>query len=443
LEEIPLSLLPILQLATVTLGCLIILASLLAYRVKFLDSKKSYVLPLVVLVFAVYFVLVYVTYIKAKYPNNIILKPHEISKVFDLILGRGILLSDYKPEPILVVKRREIKKAKYPVIDVHFHMASSFATEEDRKALAPETLIETMDLIGVRMIVNLDGGGRQLEPMLDRYQRKYPDRFLNFSPVYFPPEIVSDDFLASRPAVLEEHVKKGARGLKLWKYLGLKTMDTSGKVIPPDDARLDPLWAKAGELGIPVLWHMGDPAPFFQPINRFNERYEELRRFPDWSFYGPRFPIREALLKQRENVLRKHPNTIIIGAHMGDNADDLSYIAYLLDTYPNYYVEISSRLPELGREPNSARRFFIKYQDRILFGTDGGALIGVNGWSLEKFYRSHFEFLETDNEYFDYPMQGAVNQGRWKIYGINLPDEVLEKIYYKNAEKILFKNKNK
>ncbi|HSR16460.1 MAG TPA: amidohydrolase family protein, partial [Ignavibacteriaceae bacterium] len=155
----------------------------------------------------------------------------------------------------------------------------------------------------------------------------------------------------------------------------------------------------------------------------------------------PGIPSRESVLKARENVIKKHPNTIFIGAHMGQNVDDLKYIAYLLDTYPNYYVEPSSTLSDLGKQPYTSRKFFIKYQDRILFGTDGGSLFGVKGWTVEKFYQAYFEFFETENEFISYPLQGAINQGDWKICGINLPDSVLEKIYYKNAEKILSKKK--
>jgi predicted TIM-barrel fold metal-dependent hydrolase len=235
---------------------------------------------------------------------------------------------------------------------------------------------------------------------------------------------------------LEENVKKGARGLKVWKQVGLKYKDDFGKIIPVDDPHYDPVWAKAGELRVPVLWHIGDPSPFFQPVDRFNERYEELKRYPEWSFYGPRFPTWSTLLKQRENVLKKHPETIFIGAHMGHNMDDLSYLAYLLDTYPNYYVDIGACLLELGRQPYSARKFFIKYQDRILFGSDGGAMFDQE-WTIDKLYSTYFEFLETENEYVDYPIWGQINRARWKIYGINLPDEVLENVYYKNAEKIL------
>ena len=341
----------------------------------------------------------------------------------------------------MVVERKVITKAKFPVIDINIHINSAFKTDEDRNVLAPENLIKSMDSVGVQIIVNTDGKIRDngtVDEALDTYSRKYPDRFITFYPSWFPPIIVDDNFLAGLPRVLEEAVKKGVKGNgETWKHFGLKTRDVTGRVIGVDDPRIDPLWAKAAELGIPVLWHMGDPAPMFQPINRFNERYVELGSFPEWSFYGPRFPSRETIHKGRENVLRKHPNTIIIGCHMGWNSDNLAYAAYLLDTYPNYYLDMSTTLSELGRQPYTARKFFIKYQDRILFGTDGGAMFGQFGWTVAKFYRAHFEFLETENEYIDYPMQGAINQGSWKIYGINLPDEVLSKIYFKNAEKLL------
>jgi predicted TIM-barrel fold metal-dependent hydrolase len=303
---------------------------------------------------------------------------------------------------------------------VHFHLESTFITDKDREVIAPESLIRSMDAVGVRTIVNLDGTVKNFDKLFREYHCQHPDRFLNFSSA----------------TKLEENVEKGARGLKIWKMVGLKIRDEGGKVIPLDDPTRELWWIKAGELRVPILWHIGDPPAFFRPISRFNERYEELQRLPEWSFYGPRFPSREELLKQREHVIKDHPETIFIGAHMGDNADDLQELARLLDTYQNYYVEISSRLPDLGRQPYTARKFFIKYQDRILFGSDGGSLYNQE-WTIERYYRTYFEFLETENEYFDYPLWGQVNQGRWKIYGVHLPDKVLEKIYYKNAEKIL------
>ena len=422
------------QLLTITLGFLIILFSLLAFRRKYLNPSKAYGLIITISILIIYFILVHATYFKLKYPANIISKPGEYGKVLNLLLGQDILISDFDPKSTLVVKRKQITKAKFPVIDINIHLSSSFQTEYDRKVLAPENLVNSMDSVGVKIIVNTDG----ISGNLKQYAEKYPNRFINFSATWFPPIIMFDKELADLPNDLERRIKMGNHGDgEIWKYFGLKTRDAYGKVIPVDDLRLDPLWDKAAELGVPILWHMGDPAPFFQPVDKFNERYIELRRYSDWSFYGPRFSSRETILKGRENVLRKHPGTIFIGCHMGWNSDNLDYAAYLLDTYPNYYLDISTTLSELGRQPYTAKKFFIKYQDRILFGSDGGSLFGVKGWSVERFYQAYFEFLETDNEYIDYPMQGAINQGSWKIYGINLPDEVLEKIYYKNAEKIL------
>ena len=234
-------------------------------------------------------------------------------------------------------------------------------------------------------------------------------------------------------------VTMGAQGLKVIKNLGLEIRDPSGNLVPIDAPRFDPIWDRAGELKIPVLMHLTDPTPFFYPVDRYNERYEELREFPSWSYFGPEFPKKETLLLQREHLLEKHPKTIFIFPHMADNPENLSYIGYLLDKYSNLYVDFSSRLPELGRQPYTARKFFIKYQDRILFGSDGGYGLDPKGsWPAERYFRTYFEFLETSNEYFEYPLFGIQKQGGWRIYGIDLPDSVLEKIYYKNAEKILY-----
>lgn len=439
LEDNNINSLILLQLVVITLGCLIIFISLLIYRRKFLDHTKKYGMVFLIIVLVLYFIFLDTTYFKIQYPNNTITKLSEYGKVIDLVLGKDILLSDFEPKSTLKVERKHIFKAKFPVIDIHFHFNSEFITEEDKRVLAPESIIKSMDSLGIKMIINLDGfGAGGTVDFLIRYQRKYPERFLNFAPLWFPPNIITDDHISQQIERFEKLVKNGeTNGMKLWKYLGLKTRDISGKVIPVDDPRLDPMWSKAGELGVPILWHCLDPTGSFQPVDKTNERFLALKSISKWTFYGPRYPNVGDVLKQRENVLRKHPNTIFIGAHMGYNPNDLNYLGYLLDTYANYYVDISAVLSDIGRQPYTARRFFIKYQDRILFGTDGGCLMTEKDWTFEKCYQTHFEFLETENEYFDYPLQDVVNQGDWKIYGINLPDEVLEKVYYKNAERIL------
>ncbi len=423
------------QIITLIFGCLFLIVPLLVLVKRSSKAKKSLCISISLFGILLFAFLIKVTYINIKYPRNIIFKPGKYGKLLELILGQDILLSDFDPISTLKVKRKVITKAKYPVIDINFHLASAFKTGRDYKFLEPDRLVKSMDSVGVKIIVNTDG----FRDNAEKYVKLYPDRFIIFFPTGFPPNIMTNQELANLPKMLEDAVKKGAKGDgEIWKYLGLRTRDETGKVIPVDDPRIDPLWSKAGELGIPILWHMIDVPANFQPIDRHNERYIMLSKYPIFSHYAPGIiPPRDTLIKDRENVFRKHPNTIFIGCHMGMNADDLTYVAYLLDTFPNYYVEISTVLSELGRQPYTARKFFIKYQDRILFGTDGGSLFGVKGWTVEKFYQAYFEFLETDNEYIKYPMQGAINQGSWRIYGINLPDSVLQKIYYKNAEKIL------
>ena len=427
------------QLIILTIGCLVFFVSLLIYIFKFSKAKKTWGITTIIVVLIIYFMLIYSNYFSPRYPNNIILKSGTISKVYDLLVGRDILLTDFAPRTTLKLKNKTLLRAKYPVIDMHFHFNSDYITDEDRKVLQPDTLIKIMDSLNIKIIVGNDGG--DIEELLKKYHDRYPDRFLNFTTLMIHSWPYPDDFLASRPAKLEELVKKGLSGIgEFPKEIGLKIKDMSGKLINVDDPRLDPLWDKAGELGIPIVWHVADPIAFFQPVNRFNERFIELSKYPEWTYADPKFPSRESLFQHRENVLKKHPNTIFIGAHFGWNVYDLDSLGYLLDTYPNFYVEFGSVISELGRQPYTARKFFIKYQDKIVFGTDGGAMF-IKGWTIEKYYQAYFEFLETENEYFDYPLKGAINQGNWEVYGINLPDTVLQKIYYKNAEKILFPNR--
>jgi predicted TIM-barrel fold metal-dependent hydrolase len=226
---------------------------------------------------------------------------------------------------------------------------------------------------------------------------------------------------------LERLVEHGACGIKFWKDLGLSVPDGSGALLRIDDERLAPLFDKAAELGIPVMFHTSDPDAFFEPIDCFNERYEELAAHPDWSFYGS--PVSKAeLLGQRNRVFARHPKTTFIGAHLAEGSEDLASVAGLLDQHRNLYLDISARVAELGRQPYTARAFLLKYADRILFGTD--LLPEV------EMYRLYYRFLETADEYFEYPSH-ASRQGRWNIYGVFLPDDVLRKLYRDNALKLL------
>lgn len=330
-------------------------------------------------------------------------------------------LLDWQPQSQMVVKETKIIKPKFPVIDIHNHLRDLDKTEY---------YLRQMDEAGVWMCVGLDGLSENdfYKEHLRVSHSVSRERFH----IYFNPDfskIDEPDFGRREAAKLEEAVKMGVRGLKIFKALGLTIKDKSGKIVPVDDPRIDPIWAKCGELGIPVMIHVSDPKAFHAgPVDRYNERYDELAGNPEWSFYGDAFPSKEEILEQRNRVMARHPGTIFIGAHMGNLPEELGRVAMWLEQYPNFYVDITARISELGRQPYTARRFFIKYQDRILFGTDTRPDVEA--------YRVCYRFLETDDEYFD-PTPAHKQQGRWMIYGLYLPDEVLEKVYNKNALKIM------
>ena len=362
----------------------------------------------------------------------------------DDALSEDLLLKDWMPKSTIVLDEHIPERAKYPVINVHTHLGLSVKREMDAaskmrrallgcklvfpskraKMLNIDDVVRIMDACNVERVVDLDG-----VPPIKEYlkiYRDYPDRFTVFYILSF--EGIDDPKYGERKAAeLEEAVSQGARGLKVHKILGLAVRDKSGRLIRVDDPRFDPIWEKAGDLGVPVLIHTSDPVAFFMPVDRFNPRYVTLRyKRPDWSFYGPKSPGKMELLEQRNRIIERHPRTIFIGAHHGNYAENLKYVSSLLDRYDNFYVEFSARLWALGIQPYTARRHFIKYRDRILFGTDG--------CPTESQYRIYFRFLETDDEYFNGFPWGE------RIYGIFLPDSVLKKIYRENAEKIIPKN---
>jgi len=336
-----------------------------------------------------------------------------------------LLVEDFLPQSQLVVPEHHVPRAKFPAIDAHNHLGQwggRWAVED------VEALIERMDRCNIKAIVNLDGGtGDQLKRNLERYKEPYPDRFA----VLMTPDwtlCARPGWEEELPRQLEEAISAGADGMKIFKELGLRIRDERGELLRVDDERLDPLWAKAGELGVPVLYHIADPVAFFTPLDRFNERWDELHQHPDWSFYHPQYPTFMELMEQQANLLTKHPEVTFQSAHVASYAENLQWVGQLLDAHPNLYVDISERIAELGRQPYTAREWFIKYQDRILFGTDRPPL---GPW-----YEIYFRFLETFDEYFPHGPEQPPRQGRWNIYGVGLPDEVLEKIYHENAEKI-------
>lgn len=333
------------------------------------------------------------------------------------LAGTSLTLKDYSPRSMLKVSRAEIQRAKYPAIDFHNHI-----TGED---LGP--IVAAMDACNIQILVNYSGGfGADLKKEIAR-EAQYPGRFIVFANIDWS-TIDAPDFSQRAVRQLEEDVKAGARGLKIFKTLGLTVKDKSGALVHVDDPRLDPVWKKAGELGIPVVIHTSDPDAFFTPVDRFNERYDELRAHPDWSFYGPGFPSKRELLEERNRVIARYPGTTFVGLHVANHPEDLAEVGRWLDRYPNLQVEIGARLNELGREPYTSRKFFLKYANRIMFGIDT--------LPSRAYYEAYFRYLETFDEYFPYsPVVGQ--QGRWNIYGIGLPDEVLKKVYWNNAARLL------
>ena len=345
-------------------------------------------------------------------------------------------LSEFRPQSMLRVGATAITKAKFPVVDVHTHFR--FKLRAGSAGLAD--FVDVMDRGNIAVCVSLDG---RLGEDLAEHQRllwtQYKRRFVIFVHLDWQGAAGDDDYaawdcnqagFANRVAAeLVEAKRQGASGLKLFKSFGLAHRNADGSLVRIDDQKWDPIWRQCGQLQLPVILHTGDPAAFFQPIDATNERWEELDRHPEWSFYGDPFPTREALLEARNRVIARHPETIFIGAHLANNPEDLSAVSTWLDRYPNLYVEIASRIAELGRQPYTARDFFLKYSDRIMFGTDGP-------WP-EARLRLYWRFMETKDEYFPYSEKPFPPQGFWRIYGLGLPDDVLRQVYFKNAARVI------
>jgi predicted TIM-barrel fold metal-dependent hydrolase len=339
-------------------------------------------------------------------------------------------LEDYRPQPKLVTKTTLIERPKFPVVDAHNHLAEPFGGGWDKKPLSE--LLEVLDAAGVTQYVDLDGGWGEelLYQHLRDFKEKAPERFQVFGGVDWSKwPTMGDGFVDWAITRLEVQKRAGAQGLKIWKPFGLHVRDDAGQLVKVDDARLRPMWETAGQLGLPVLIHVADPVAFFDPIDQTNERWEELGAHPDWAFTSPPFPAFMQILDGLFNLVKRHPGTTFIGAHVGCYAENLAWVGQMLDSCPNYLVDISGRLGELGRQPYTARRFFLQYQDRILFGLDWGPDISA--------YRLQYRFLETDDEYFNYNTTEIPSQGRWYVHGMHLPDEVLRKIYQGNARRVL------
>jgi uncharacterized protein len=327
-------------------------------------------------------------------------------------------VEEYEPISTLKVPEHKLTHAKFPFIDVHNHQWTMPVQDLDK-------LITEMDSLNMGVMVNLSGfRGKYLEWSLDNVNKNYPNRFILFLNINF--ENLDDAGWPDETlALMDEAVKQGVRGLKVYKGLGLTDKDNEGNRIAIDDPRLDPIWAKCGALGIPVLIHSGEPSSFWNPKDKHNERWLELKQEPSRYRDPAKVPPFEQVMSEQHHVFRKHPETKFINAHLGWFGNDLERLGKLFDELPNVYTELGAVLAELGRQPKSARSFIIKYQDRIMFGKDT--------YKMQEYY-TYFQVLETGDEYFDYYRK---RHAHWKMYGLELPDSVLRKVYYKNALNVI------
>ena len=335
-----------------------------------------------------------------------------------ILAAQTMSIEEYEPKSTLVVPQHPLTRARYPFIDVHNHQRISSQEQVDR-------LVKDMDGINLQIMVNLSGGyGERLKQNVRALKSRYPNRFVVFANLDFSG--IDDPGYGQRAArQLDEDVRNGAQGLKFFKNLGMDLKDGQGRRIHVDDPRFDAVFELCGKLKIPVLIHTGEPWSFFQPQDRFNERWLELKQFPGRARPPERYPSWETLMGEQHNLFARHPHTIFINAHLGWLGGNLAELGRLMDKLPNMYTEIGAVLAELGRQPRFARQWFIQHQDRVLFGKDT--------WEPTEYY-CYFRVLETADEYFDYYRK---RHAFWKMYGLDLPDDVLRKLYYKNALRII------
>lgn len=355
-------------------------------------------------------------------------------------MRRGRLaLEDYRPRQRLRVPATVVPRPRFPVVDAHNHLGAPFGGEWPSRDSV--SLAAVMDAAGVEAMVDLDGGwGDPLRREIDRWQAALPGRVAVFAGLDYARWADDERFGSTEARRLREGVAAGARGLKVWKLLGLRARDPGGRLVPVDDPRLDPLWATAGELGIPVVIHVADPVAFFDPLDAENERWEELRANPDWHFWPTRppgrpdvegFPPFDELIDGLEAVVVRHPRTTFVGAHVGCAAEDLARVSVILERCPNFNVDLAARIAELGRQPYTSRTFLVRWADRVLFGTDMAP--DPAWWSV------YYRFLETADESFAYDAdpEAPPSQGRWRIHGLHLPDDALRRIYRDNAVRLI------
>lgn len=331
---------------------------------------------------------------------------------------KSLTIEEYEPKSTLVTKEHLIQRAKYPFIDIHSHHSNPTPEYVDK-------LVKEMDSINLQVLVNLSGGtGERLRQTVAAMKGRYPNRFVVFANLSYN-DLNSPGYGQRAAARLAEDVKNGAQGLKIFKNFGMDLKYANGQRVKVDDPEFDPVWEKCAELKIPVLIHIAEPSAFFDPADRFNERWLELQQFPGRARPPEKYPPFETLIAERNRMFAKHPKTNFIAAHLAYHGNDLERLGKLFDTLPNVYVDIAAVLAELGRQPYSTHDFLVRYQDRVLMGKD---IYDVNE------YKWYFRSLETRDEYFEYYRK---RHAFWRIYGFQVPDEVLKKVYYKNALKLV------
>jgi predicted TIM-barrel fold metal-dependent hydrolase len=345
-------------------------------------------------------------------------------------------LADWRPQAKLVVPSHRVERARFPAVDSHNHLGrwlSPWVGNAPEAWTVPDVgeLLTLMDATNVRSIVNLDGRwGSELQANLDRYDRAHPGRFATFCHIDWSTAVASSNVGRAAAASLGQSVQAGAKGVKIWKDLGLHVRDEREDLILPDDRRLVPLWEAAADLEVPVFIHTADPVAFFDPVDERNERYEQLEAHPEWSFADPSFPRFERLIESLETLVASNAATTFVAVHVGGYAENLGWVGRMLEAYPNLSVDIAARVAELGRQPRAARELIVSHADRVLFGIDEFPPEREN-------YEIYFRFLETADEYFPHSTEEVPLMGRWAISGLELPDGVLRQVYAENALRIV------
>ncbi len=322
-------------------------------------------------------------------------------------------------------------RARFPAVDAHNHIGRWLAADGSWAVRDTGALLAVMDACNVSAIVNLDGRfGDELRENVRRYDEAHPGRFVTFCHLDWR-EVAEPGFGDRLAASLRRAHEDGARGLKVWKDLGLHIRDDRGELVLPSDPRLVDVWETAAGLAMPVVIHTADPLAFFDPVDETNERLEELLAHPEWSFADrERFPRFGRLIEALESLVAAHARTTFVGAHVGGYAEHLPWVDRMLTTYPNFHVDVAARIAELGRQPRAARVLVIRHPDRVLFGTDESPPNAAA-------YAIHFRFLETGDEHFAYSTYEPPPQGRWRISALELPDDVLRAVYAENAVRLI------